>query len=99
MENSLENVIIQFLKATEERLTDIEENLKDIKTHIEKIETNTRENTDVAQKMSRYTAVLDFAENKLTNSGLLSYFSNFSTIQDEINENDETEEPNSDFDE
>ena len=74
-------------------LKEIKEELNVIKTCLDKIEKNTRENTDVAQKMSKYTTVLDFAENKLNNSGLLSYFSNTTTIQDE------TEEPNSDFDE
>ena len=70
--------------------------LKEIKTRLSEIEKNTRENTDVAQKMSKYTAVLDFAESRLNNSGLLSYFVNSPSIENVI---DETEEPNSDFDE
>jgi len=101
MENKLENVIIEFLKSIEERITNIEENVKEIKEHLIGIETNTRENTDVAQKMSRYTAVLDFAEDKLTNSGLLSYFTSTITLQDgNIEEEFEfNSDSNSDFDE
>lgn len=77
----------------EKILNEIKDEIKEIKIRLDKIEKNTRENTDVAQKMSKYTAVLDFAENKLNNSGLLGYFSTTNTIEDE------TEEPNSDFDE
>lgn len=73
-------------------LETIQTDINEIKTRLDQIEKNTRENTDVAQKMSKYTAVLDFAESRLNNSGLLSYFSASNTIKDE------TEEPNSDFD-